>query len=163
MKTEIIRITESNLHDHLDDFILLMDEFLTLMGSESERSRAEKRGILDKMVRSGSPTVVLLVVSENGGPAGVSYYNYGSGYSSGGAYLWLNCIYVRSEHQAKGIGSRLLAFIEEDGRKNGIKLLTCNRHVENVASRRFFNRAGFKQVDRMLMKKTYDWAKGRSG
>ncbi len=152
----IVRIQKSNLKKHLDDLVRLNDEFLESLGRVRERTLLEKQRIIESMVSLGTSTVLLIALDEDGNAIGVSYYNFGSGYSCGGKYLWLNCIYIRSNWKKKGYGLRLLRHIEEDGRQEGIKLFTCGRDVGNEASMRLFESAGFQQTENMIMTKVYN-------
>ncbi len=153
---KIIKIQQSNLEEHLDNLIGLNDEFLESLGTIKERTLLEKQRIIESMVTPGSSTTLLIVLEEDGNAVGFSYYNYGSGYSCGGKYLWLNCIYIRINWQKKGYGSRLLRHIEEDGRQEGIRLFVCGRHVRNDASKRLFESAGFQQDEHVIMTKVYE-------
>ncbi len=149
---EIIKIGSQNLEDHLEDLILLNDEFEVQLGSTAIRSFEEKSKILKLMVLEPS-TEMLIVYNGEGCPVGSSYYNYGSGYSCGGRYLWLNGIYIREKYQKNGYGTKLLGHIEAIGRSKGIKLFICSRHNENDGSRRLFAKSSFEQESQMIMTK----------
>ena len=82
---------------------MLNDEFLALLGSPKERSRKDKEQILEGMV-ANEATTLLMIVADDGSAAGISYGNWGTGYSCGGRYLWLNCVYIRECHQRRGYG-----------------------------------------------------------
>jgi len=151
----IIEITEANIPQHLNDLVALGDEFLEQICAQKPRGHEESARILAEMAAS-SNTGLLLVEDEEGAPIGTSYYNYGSGYSCGGLYLWLNCIYIRESHQKKGYGSKVIEFIEDEGKSKGFKLFITSRHLDNDASRKLFERSGFEQKDVSCMTKEFD-------
>ena len=153
---DIIPITPENLDAHLAALIALNGEFLKLVCDQAPRGHDEGREVLQQMVANAPTTGVLLARNADGEAVGLSYYNYGTGYSCGGVYLWLNCIYIRAEHQRKGYGSRLLEHIIAEGRERGMKLFTCSRHLDNDASRRLFARGGFTQEESVSMSKTFE-------
>ena len=151
----IIKITDENLAEHLDDLVALSDGFLQIVCDQAPRGSGE-RAVIASMVASAPSTAILKVEGDDGAAIGVSYFNHGTGYACGGAYLWLNCIYIRSEFQRRGYGSRLLDHIVEGGKRQGIKLFITCRHLENDVSRRLFDRAGFTQEEKMLMTQSFD-------
>lgn len=150
----ITALTEDNFEKHLEDAISLSDEFLGLVNEGEERTPEQKRKILWHMLTT-SQTTFLLVQDENGAAIGMSYYNFGTGYACGGLYLWLNGIYIRPQYQKRGYGSRLLEYMIEDGRRQGMTLFLCSRHTANMASHNLFRRAGFTENVQTYMGKTY--------
>ncbi|MGI9242506.1 MAG: GNAT family N-acetyltransferase, partial [Verrucomicrobiales bacterium] len=122
---------------------------------QEARDELEGRAILREMVAAAPATGVLLVQDDDGAAVGLSYYNYGTGYSCGGVYLWLNCIYIRPEHQRKGYGSQMLEHIIGEGRERGMRLFLCSRHLDNEASRRLFARGGFTQEEQISMSRVF--------
>lgn len=154
MDLAITRLTESNFETHLEDAIALSDEFLGLVNEGEERTPEQKRRILWHMVTTAQ-TTFLLVQDGDGTAIGMSYYNFGTGYACGGLYLWLNGIYIRPEYQKRGYGSRLLEYMVEDGRHQGMTLFLCSRHPANMASHNLFRRAGFTESVQTSMGMTY--------
>lgn len=150
---QVIEITPSNLDQHLTALISLHDEFLCLLAEGEDRSAEQKREILELM--AGNEATGLLLVTEQNAPVGISYFNLGTGYSCGGYYLWLNGIYIRSEYQQQGFGTRLVQHIESLGRAKGITLFITSRHLENEASKGLFARSAFEQNEMMIMTKEY--------
>ena len=152
----ITKIEEGNLQENLSELITLGDEFLHRIGSPAtERKQEEKRIILQEMARNAPTTAVLLARCAEQKAIGLSYYHFGWGYACGGPYLWLNCIYIRDAYQRRGYGTRLLRYVEDDGRRRGITLFLCCRNVSNEGSRRLFEHSSFQQDDQILMEKTY--------
>lgn len=151
MKITVIK--QNDFDENLDDLIALHDEFLLELGSPPERTREDKVDVLRTMALGSFPTRVVKVEDPIGKAAGMSYYNFGTGYSCGGVYLWLNGIYIRPKYQKKGYGEDLIRFIEADAKAEGAKLFICGRAPENEASRNLFARMGFKQNDGVVMTK----------
>jgi GNAT superfamily N-acetyltransferase len=54
---------------------------------------------------------------------------------------------VCEEHQAKGIGSSLLAYLEQLCIQYGIAILQIPTQLENANSCKFYNRMGYKSVE----------------
>lgn len=149
----IVEVHSANVEDYLDDILTLSDEFLDQLSIRQNRTRLEKDAAIHQMVTDSATRLLVAVL--DGNLIGVSYYNYGSGYACGGAYLWLNCIYIRKEHQHRGYGTQLLRHIEEDGKKHSIRLFLCCRDHENEASQKLFARSGFSQESLTMMSKTW--------
>ena len=97
----ILRITKDNWELFCDELIDLSDEFLQLVCHQNPRTATASREVLAAMVAT-SNTVVLLCQDDSGVGIGISYFNFGSGYSCGGRYLWINCIYIRSGFRQQG-------------------------------------------------------------
>ena len=152
----IIKIDAENLEDYAADLVAISNEFLGLVCEQESRGEEEGRKVLEQMVANSPTTVVMLVEDAEGNPIGMSYGNYGTGYSCGGVYFWLNGIYIREAAQQRGYGLRLLEHMIEDGKRRGMTLFICSRAPENDASRRLFQRAGFEQHPSTGMMKTFD-------
>ena len=151
----ILWITKDNWELFCDELIDLSDEFLQLVCHQNPRTATASREVLAAMVAT-SNTLVLLCQDDSGVGVGISYFNFGSGYSCGGRYLWINCIYIRSGFRQQGDGTRMLEAIEQEGRRRGITLMVCSRDRENAGSRQLLARAGFRQEDQVVATKQID-------
>lgn len=151
---KILKLNAPSLASNLEAVIELHDEFLESIRVETNRTTVEKRAILEHM-QAAPMTTVLLVQSESGEAIGISYYNFGTGYSCGGAYLWLNGIYLRPDYRGCGHGKALLRYIEEDGLEQGITLFMTCRNLQNEASEGLFASADFTQESQSVMWKTF--------
>ena len=52
-------------------------------------------------------------------------------------------IYIEENYRSKGIGAKLFQWIEENGKKNGLKAVELNTYVENFPSHKFYYNQGF--------------------
>lgn len=152
---QITVISAENFGAHADDLVLMGDEFNKLVCGQEPRSLEESRGVLKTMISAPPNSVILKMESADGLPVGFSYFNYGTGYACGGAYLWLNSIYIRPDFRGFGHGSELLEFIIADGTARGIKLFIASRAIHNEASRRLFAGSDFAQNECVIMEKSF--------
>jgi hypothetical protein len=83
----IIKITDENLAEHLDDLVALSAEFLQIVCDQAPRGSGEGGAVIESMVASAPPTAIVKVEGDDGAAIGVSYFNHGIGYACGGAYL----------------------------------------------------------------------------
>ena len=51
--------------------------------------------------------------------------------------------HVYSDHRSKGVGTRLLCFLEADLKKRGFQIVTLTVEKENKRARRFYERNGY--------------------
>ena len=69
------------------------------------------------MIRSNSPTHLMIALNDTNEVVGITYFNEGTGYSCGGNYLWMNCIYVKPKEQKNGVGTSILEHVESWARE----------------------------------------------
>ena len=58
--------------------------------------------------------------------------------------FWIQCIAVKNGIQGKGIGSKLLEYLEEYGRKIGVEYITLNTGFKRTAAHAFYERNGYR-------------------
>jgi len=63
---------------------------------------------------------------------------------------YLEGIYVKPEHQGKGIAKELVEFAKKWSKENGCKELASDCLLENEDSRKFHNRIGFKEANTIV-------------
>jgi len=115
-----------------------------LLAQGARRSQAEMRSSLDRALRPGSRARLLVLARRDSGePVGFAFFNVGSGLESGGDYLWLNEIHVAGKLRGQGAGRRMMEFLQDWGRRNGIKAICGVCGVKNGAARSFSHRLGF--------------------
>ncbi|WP_078579732.1 GNAT family N-acetyltransferase [Salipaludibacillus agaradhaerens] len=77
---------------------------------------------------------------------GAAFLNSGIGLDKGGAYIWLNDLYVKKAYRRQGIARKLLLNVlywAEQKEFNGIELETG---VNNVATKKLYNSLGFYDI-----------------
>ena len=156
----ITQITLNNLERRLESILSLIDEFQVSLGEPQVRAMTEKRNIVRKMV-GADQTVLLLLDDENGTSVGVCYYNKGTGYSCGGEYIWINCVYVRGGYRREGYGAALLDRVEADAHEREVELIICARDIENLDSDRLFAKCDFEQEHQVVITKRKGRLKGQ--
>ena len=63
---------------------------------------------------------------------------------------YIEGIYVKPEHQGKGVAKELIEFAKKFSRENGCLELASDCLLENEDSRRFHNRIGFKEANTIV-------------
>lgn len=83
-------------------------------------------------------------------------------YSSKEGSLHINWIGVKKDKQGLGIGTELLKYIEQEGKKNGFKCIEVETltdeedYIPYKKTRSFYNKMGFKKVYE-LPERRKDW------
>ncbi len=62
---------------------------------------------------------------------------------------WIRYVYVHPDYQRKGIGTALIRYIEDIARREKIKKLKLITHEKAFWAIRFYEKLGFKIVDRV--------------
>lgn len=63
---------------------------------------------------------------------------------------YLEGIYVEPEYRGKQIGTELIRFAKNWAKEHGCRELASDCELENVASSRFHEKCGFKEVNRII-------------
>jgi len=150
---KILSLTQDNFEQYHKEAIALSDAFLNSLGESPKRTVEEKADIIKMMIAPETPTEIILAFNSENEAVGMSYYNEGTGYSCGGGYVWMNGIYVKPEAQKQGIGSALIAYIENWAKVRNFTLIICSRGTDNKASEKIFTKAGFEQNTGVTMEK----------
>ncbi|UTR15396.1 GNAT family N-acetyltransferase [Salipaludibacillus sp. LMS25] len=77
---------------------------------------------------------------------GAAFLNSGLGLDKGGAYIWLNDLYVKKDYRRQGIARKLLLNVlywAEQHKFNGIELETG---INNAATKKLYNSLGFYDI-----------------
>jgi len=151
--TKILLLTPNNFKQYKTEAIALSDAFLNALGESPKRTTQEKAEIIKMMIAPETPTEIILAFNAENEAVGMSYYNQGTGYSCGGGYVWMNGIYVKPEAQQQGIGSAIIAYIENWAKARNFTLIICSRGTDNQASEKLFTKAGFEQNTGVTMEK----------
>ncbi len=149
----ITPLKPTNFEQLKTEAIALSDAFLNALGESPKRTQEEKAEIIKMMIAPETPTEIILAFNQKNEAVGMSYYNQGTGYSCGGGYVWMNGIYVKPEAQKQGIGSAIIAYIENWAKAQNFTLIICSRGAENQASEKLFTKAGFEQNTGVTMEK----------
>ncbi len=74
-----------------------------------------------------------------------------------GRYLEIDNLVVSENHRSCGIGSRLMAHLEELARERDCKVLVLDSYASNTASHRLYYRLGFEIWSFHFIKPIGDW------
>ena len=149
----ILPLTLNNFEQYKTEAIALSDAFLNALGESPKRTIQEKAEIIKMMIAPETPTEIILAFNQENEAVGMSYYNQGTGYSCGGGHVWVNGIYVKPGAQKEGIGSAIIAYIENWAKNRNCTLIICSRGADNKASEKLFTKAGFEQNTGVTMEK----------
>ena len=150
---KVIEIKSDNLKFYKTELIKLLDYFLDVLDVQQYRTQNEKETILDHMINENKATHIMAISNNEKQLVGVTYFNVGSGYSSGGDYLWMNGICINHDCQNQGFGMALLNYVIDWAKKKDINHFISSRDPDNSISEKLFNRAGFVQSQNIWIKK----------
>ena len=74
---------------------------------------------------------------------GIVYIMRCSPWSVDGDYFWIQGIAVKNDVQGKGIGTKLLKYIEKYGKENGVEYITLNTGVKRIDAHAFYEHNGY--------------------
>ncbi|EPZ44669.1 GNAT family N-acetyltransferase [Alicyclobacillus acidoterrestris] len=94
-----------------------------------------------RYIQSGAPTVV---VEQNGKPIG--YYSYLIGPD---AKMHVSAMVIDPKHQSKGIGKTVMAHLEEEAIRQGVRTVEVFVQENNAQSLAFTRSLGFREVFRI--------------
>lgn len=134
----------------LDLLGTLMREFYTLerLAFDEELARAA----LEKILDDSSLGRVWLIHVE-GTPAGYFVLTFGFSLEFQGRDAFLDEIYVRSEHQGRGVGRGALTFVEEECRSLGMRALHLEVDRGNIKAQSVYRNSGFEDRGNHLLTK----------
>jgi GNAT superfamily N-acetyltransferase len=87
------------------------------------------------------------VLADNPPPVGVALVSLRTNVWTDGPVALLDEFYVTPEHRNRGLGSALLALVEQTARERGCAWLEINVDGEDVDARRFYERHGYRDRD----------------
>jgi putative acetyltransferase len=108
-------------------------ELIPLYPMESHHGYA-----VEKLIAQGVAFFVLRVDGEPAGCGGVQLY--------GDAYAELKRMYVRPDLRGHGLSRRLLAFLEEHARAQGVPLLRLETGIYQHAAIALYEHCGFRRI-----------------
>jgi ribosomal protein S18 acetylase RimI-like enzyme len=94
-----------------------------------------------RYIQSGAPTVV---IEQKGKPIG--YYSYLVGQNG---KMHISAMVIDPAHQSSGIGKMVMAKLEEDAAKQGVRVLEVFVQENNAQSLAFTRSLGFREVYRI--------------
>lgn len=115
-------------------------------------ARANKKDyarMLPDMLKGGYRMVAVL---EGKKCIGLSGFWIGTKLYSG-KYIEPDNVVIHKEYRSKGIGKKLLVWLEREGRKNGCKTIMLDAYLENTAGHKFYEREGYAAKGYHFMKK----------
>lgn len=114
------------------------------MHGEKDSYRNVLNGIDEVFKKDCSSRIIL--AEEKGEILGMALLNTGISLRDGGKYIWLNELYVHSEHRNKGIGRKLLLYIIYWAENEQIKTIELETGVSNSVTKHLYNSLGFYDV-----------------
>jgi GNAT superfamily N-acetyltransferase len=150
----IVEVTQNSDASLKEGLISLNKEFLQALDIDQNRLETDIRNALDNQLRPESAAQTYIAIDEEGLPAGMTYFNRGSGIACGGDYIWINAVYVHESYRKTGCGKALMDAVENHARSTSCTILICCRDIDNSSSEKLFEKLGFNQEDSILMQKT---------
>lgn len=137
---------------HQDKNLLLsmMREYYSHDGLPFHAAKAE-RALENLLLNTQLGEIILICVSGEI----VGYVVVTNGYSLefGGAYQFIDELYIRERHRQRGLGKATLDFIEQLSRENGVTALHLEVEEDNKDAQKFYAQVGFKSHHRHLLVK----------
>ena len=132
-----IRIREIEVRDYPDALKIWSSEignaYLTAENFSSHHDRFK-----------GNENYKAFVAELENKVVGILYVMKYAPWALDGEQLWIQCIAVESDMQGKGIGTKLLDFLEEYGKKIGVEYITLNTGFKRTAAHAFYERNGYR-------------------
>lgn len=117
----------------------MLPNYVMIKQLTASLSETDHAAWLDRMVPYNYAQVV---AKEDGKTIGLSGYWIGHKFYCG-KYLEIDNFIVDPAHRNKGVGERLIAFLEEVARREGCALVMLDAYVENFMAHKFYHRHGF--------------------
>jgi ribosomal protein S18 acetylase RimI-like enzyme len=113
------------------------------------------RGALDEILGDSSLGHVWLIQS---GEESIGYIvlTYDFSLEFHGKVAFVDEIFIRSEYRGSGVGQQAFQFVEEYCKTSGIKTLHLMVEKNNKKAQAFYQKAGFKTLDRFVLMKWLD-------
>lgn len=77
---------------------------------------------------------------------GCAFLNSGIALDKGGAYIWLNDLYVMKEYRQQGIAKKLLLKVLQWAENEGYRGIELETGVNNAATKKLYNSLGFYDI-----------------
>lgn len=96
-------------------------------------------------LKNDSPAHII-VAEENDEILGVAFFNIGVSLKLGGHYIWLNDLFVHSEHRNQGIAKKMLLHLIRFAEKENIRGIELETGVNNAVTKHLYNSLGFYEI-----------------
>lgn len=106
-----------------------------------------------RSVAAGDPMAPTWIVREDGMPVGYVALSQGHSISSGGPDGFIDDLYLVPAARGRGIGQKVLAFVEAEARRRGWRAMHLEVEIPNTRAQRSYARFGFQPSPRKLMTK----------
>jgi ribosomal protein S18 acetylase RimI-like enzyme len=122
---------------------------------------AARRAVSELLTDSNLGRVFFVDV--DGAVAGYAVLALGFSIEFHGRDAFVDEIYLREEYRGRGLGRRVLAFLEDTCRSLGVRSLHLEVERHNTAAQAVYRRVGFVDHDRYLMTKRIAAEEGFEG
>ncbi|MEZ5360623.1 MAG: GNAT family N-acetyltransferase [Candidatus Zixiibacteriota bacterium] len=142
----IVEITRDNIESYRPALVRLVLAHMHVLGTETSKSRVEHT--IDIVLEEDSRAHFIASVDEEcSDVTGFCFFNTAIGLESGGRYLWLNEIHIKSDCRNRGIGRSMLAYMIEWAKENGYIAIYGITHRKNIGAQEFFDANDFVQTE----------------
>ena len=93
------------------------------------------------------------LILKDGEPVGYLVLTFAFDLEFGGRQAILNDLYISAPHRRMGIGTTVLAQIEEFCKSSGVRAIELHVTIRNISVVSFYGAAGFKEYGRIPMSK----------
>ena len=107
-----------------------------------------------RKLAEGDPLAPTWIIREAGAVIGYVGLSLGHSIMAGGPDGFIDDLYLVPAVRGRGIGRRVLAFVEGEARKRGFRALHLEVELANTRAQRTYAAAGFEPSPRKLMTKT---------
>jgi GNAT superfamily N-acetyltransferase len=137
-----------------DKVISLVCTHMRSIGSNLSKKQVNER--LKDSLSKDNQSLIYVGYTEEDNPICFAYGNQARGIETK-QYFWLNEIHVDATMRKQGVGSKLLAFIEEDLAKRGVQYMASMTLPSNFSSQQFFSKNNYgvekcMWIDKKLIK-----------
>ncbi|WP_416151290.1 GNAT family N-acetyltransferase [Salipaludibacillus sp. HK11] len=124
----------------------IKDLMMTQMNSLGVSVTEESLLLTIEQVLSLQSNAEFFVAIKNDQVVGCAFLNKGIALDKGGAYIWLNDLYVRDNFRRQGIARKLLLKILYWAEHNEFKGIELETGVNNAATKKLYNSLGFYDI-----------------
>ena len=107
-----------------------------------------------EMMRSGQ-YLSGYIFTDGDNTAGFAVTNRMMQHEAGGVMVWVEDLYIRPAYRGQGLGSRFLAWLEEQLRGDAV-MLRLETEPENVRAQELYYRLGYENLNYLQMIKRLD-------
>ena len=107
-----------------------------------------------EMMRSGQ-YLSGYIFTDGDNTAGFAVTNRMMQHEAGGVMVWVEDLYIRPAYRGQGLGSRFLAWLEEQLRGDAV-MLTMETETENERAQELYYRLGYENLNYLQMIKRLD-------